>query len=99
VKTYFLEPGIVSKANRRRLNGSVVLSRGFIVAIDLKGKKDEKPDIVRLSSVFGMSESVVVRIKDELALFGASRRVSKWLRLELGLNQRFTWLYFSLGTS
>jgi hypothetical protein len=74
VKTYFLDPGIVSKAKRRRLRGSVVLSRGFIDPRNLEGKKDEKPDILRFLS-FWMSESVDVRVRSKRTDFGATRRV------------------------
>jgi hypothetical protein len=53
VKTYFLEPGIVSSANRRRAKGSLVRSRGFTEPRNLVGNsRDDSPDISGMSQVF-----------------------------------------------
>jgi hypothetical protein len=45
VNTYFLDPGMVSRAKRSRERGSEVRSRGFIDGRNFDGKNEEKPDI------------------------------------------------------
>jgi hypothetical protein len=45
VKTYFLDPGMVSSAKRSRERGSDVRSRGFMDGRNFDGKNEEKPDI------------------------------------------------------
>ena len=59
MKTYFLDPGIVSKAKRRRASGSEAAerSRGCIDPSNLEGKKDERVDIVKRPAVAGQGLS------------------------------------------
>ena len=51
VKTNFLDPGMVSSANRRRARGSAVRSRGCMDPRNLEGKKDDKLDILGLPKI------------------------------------------------
>jgi hypothetical protein len=45
VNTYFLDPGMVSRAKRSLERGSDVRSRGFMDGRNFEGKNEEKPDI------------------------------------------------------
>lgn len=50
VNTYLREPGIVSRAKRRRERGSDGLSRGFIVGGNFELKKFMMPDMLHKDS-------------------------------------------------
>ena len=67
VNSYLREPGIVSKANLRRDNGSDDRSR-LLMLSNLEGRNDEKVDIATSGLWWDFKGTVGVRVEDKSRL-------------------------------